>query len=129
MGLVRNFYVYILGSRSGVLYIGITSDLERRLYEHQHRMLEGFTKKYGIKRLLFYEQFNDALTAIWREKQLKHWNRSKKLALIRSMNPMFRDLSKAVVGEDSSISGCAPKTGRDPSTPAASGRDDRKGDR
>lgn len=125
---MRNFYVYILGSRSGVLYVGITSDLQRRLYEHQHATFEGFTKEYEIKRLLYYEQFNDALTAISREKQLKRWNRRKKLALIRSMNLMFRDLSKAWKGEDSS-SGCAPKTGRDPSTPAASGRDDRKGNR
>ena len=93
--IVRNFYVYILGSRSGVLYIGITSDLERRRYEHQHGIVEGFTKQYGVKRLLYYEQFSDPVTAIAREKQLKRWNRSKKLALIRSLNPMFKDLGKA----------------------------------
>ena len=93
---MRRFYVYILGSRSGVLYIGITSDLERRTYEHQHSVVEGFTNRYGIKRLLYFEEFDDPLTAIAREKQLKRWSRSKKLALIRSVNPMFEDLSKTL---------------------------------
>jgi putative endonuclease len=94
---MRNkLYVYILGSRSGVLYIMITSDLERRIYEHQHEVFEGFTKKYSIKRLLYYEQFSDPTSAIAREKQMKPWNRHKKLALIRSLNPMFKDLSKGV---------------------------------
>jgi putative endonuclease len=109
---MRDYYVYILGSRSGVLYIGVTSDLERRLYEHQHSLLEGFTKKYGIKRLLYYEQFGDPLTAIAREKQLKNWNRGKKIALIRSLNPMFKDLSKVWESQlDANVSECAPKTG------------------
>ena len=125
---MRGFYVYILGSRSGVLYIGVTSNLERRTYEHQHGVVEGFTKKYGIKRLLYYEEFSYPVSAIAREKQLKRWSRSKKLALIRSLNPMFQDLSKAWENETSrqtpNIGECAPKTGRDPSTPAASGRDD-----
>ncbi|MBV8450756.1 MAG: GIY-YIG nuclease family protein [Deltaproteobacteria bacterium] len=127
---MRSFYVYILGSRSGVLYIGITSDLERRTYEHQHGVVDGFTQRYEVKRLLYFEEFSDPLSAIAREKQLKRWNRSKKLTLIRSLNPMFKDLSKAWENETSvqtpEISGCAPKTGRDPSTPAASGRDDGK---
>jgi putative endonuclease len=112
-----------------VLYIGITSDLERRIYEHQHGVVEGFTKQYGVKRLLYYEQFSDPLTAIEREKQLKRWSRSKKLTLIRSLNPMFKDLSKEWENQTSTqtpkISESAPKTGRDPSTSAASGRDDR----
>jgi predicted GIY-YIG superfamily endonuclease len=66
---MRAFYVYILGSRSGVLYIGITSDLERRIYEHRYGVVEGFTKKYGVKRLLYCEEFNDPVSAISREKQ------------------------------------------------------------
>jgi putative endonuclease len=127
---MRDFYVYILGSRSGVLYIGITSNLERRTYEHQNGVVEGFTKKYGVKRLLYYEEFSDPLTAIEREKQLKRWSRSKKLTLIRSLNPMFKDLSQEWENQTSmktpNFGGCAPQTGRDPSTPAASGRDDRK---
>jgi len=90
---MRQFYVYILSSRSGVLYIGVTSDLPRRLYEHQHGMIEGFTKKYGIKRLIYFEAFDDPRTAIDREKQIKRWSRAKKLALIRTMNPSFKELS------------------------------------
>jgi putative endonuclease len=84
---MRQFYVYILSSRSGVLYAGVTSDLERRLYEHQHELIDGFTKKYGIKRLIYSEVFDEPLTAIDREKQNKRWRRSKKLALIRTLNP------------------------------------------
>jgi putative endonuclease len=89
---MRQFYVYILLSRSGVLYVGITSDLERRLNEHKNGLFEGFTKKYGIKRLVYYEHFDDPLTAIDREKQIKRWRRGKKLALIRTVNPSFKEL-------------------------------------
>ena len=92
---MRQFYVYILSSRSGVLYVGVTSDLDRRLYEHQHGLIEGFTRKYGIKRLVYYEQFDDPLTAIEREKQIKRWRRSKKLALIGILNPSFKELALA----------------------------------
>ncbi len=70
---MRRFYVYILASRSGVLYVGITSDLERRLYEHQHGVVEGFTNQHGIKRLVYFEGFDDPVSAIAREKQLKRW--------------------------------------------------------
>ena len=85
-------YVYILLSRSGVLYVGVTSDLQRRMYEHKHGLIEGFTRKYGVKRLVYYEQFDDPLTVIEREKQIKRWRRSKKLALIRIGNPSFEEL-------------------------------------
>jgi putative endonuclease len=90
---MRQFYVYILSSRSGVLCVGVTSDLERRLYEHQHQLSDGFTKQYGIKRLIYYEVFDEPSTAIYREKQLKRWRRSKKLARIRTLNPSFKELS------------------------------------
>ncbi|MGO9603160.1 MAG: GIY-YIG nuclease family protein [Candidatus Binataceae bacterium] len=95
---MRRFYVYILASRHGVLYTGITSDLERRLSEHQRGVVEGFTKQHKIKRLVYFEGFDDPISAIAREKQLKSWRRSKKLALIRSLNPKFKDLSKASRG-------------------------------
>jgi putative endonuclease len=90
---MRQFYVYVLSSPSGVLYVGVTSDLERRLYEHQHQLSDGFTKTYGIKRLIYYEVFDEPLSAIDREKQLKRWRRSKQLALIRTLNPSFKELS------------------------------------
>ena len=70
----------------------MTSDLERRIYEHQHGLIQGFTKKYGIKQLVYYDQFDNPLTAIEREKQLKRWRRSKKLALIRTLNPSAAEL-------------------------------------
>ncbi|MBV8054201.1 MAG: GIY-YIG nuclease family protein [Deltaproteobacteria bacterium] len=90
---MRQFYVYILLSRSGVLYVGVTSSLERRVYEHQHGLLGGFTSKYGIKRLMYCEIFDNPLTAIEREKQIKRWRRSKKLALVRTLKPSFKQLS------------------------------------
>ena len=73
--------------------VGVTSDLERRLYEHQHELIDGFTRKYGIKRLIYYEVFDEPLTAIDREKQTKRWRRSKRLALMRTLNPSFKELS------------------------------------
>ena len=90
---MRQLYVYFLSSRSGVLYIGVTSALPRRRYEPQHGMIEGFSKQYGIKRLIYFEMFDDPVTAIGREKQIKRWSRPKKLALIRTMNPSFKELS------------------------------------
>jgi putative endonuclease len=90
---MRQFYVYILSRRSGVRYLGVRSDLERWLYEHQHELIDGLTKKYGIKRLIYDEVFDEPLTAIDREKQIKRWRRSKKLALIRTLNPSFKELS------------------------------------
>jgi putative endonuclease len=90
---MRQLYVYILSSRSGVLYVGVTSDLNRRLSEHQHELIYSFTKRYAIKRLIYYELFDDPVTAIEREKQIKRWRRSKKLALIRTINPSFQELS------------------------------------
>lgn len=92
---MRSYWVYILASkRNGTLYIGVTNDLIRRVYEHRHGIVDGFTKKYGVHRLVHYEEAGDIDVAIWREKCLKKWNRRWKLRLIESTNPEWRDLSK-----------------------------------
>jgi len=86
-------YVYILGNRSGGLYVGVTNNLERRLLEHKQGLVEGFTQKYRIDKLLWYEAYDDIRDAIAREKQLKGWRRSKKAALIARKNPGYADIS------------------------------------
>ncbi len=87
------FYVYILASkRNGTLYIGITSDLLKRTYKHKNKMLKGFSEKYGVDKLVYYEMYEDALTAITREKRLKKWRREWKLRLIEEKNPIWKDL-------------------------------------
>ena len=89
------FYVYIISNNfRNVLYIGVTRNLERRLYEHKNKLIDGFSKKYNLNVLLFYETTEYALDAIAREKQLKKWNRDKKFDLIKSVNPELRDLSE-----------------------------------
>lgn len=92
---MKNYYVYILASKkSGTLYIGITNDLIRRVYEHKNGMIEGFTKKYQIHNLVYYEETNDVESAITREKQMKKWNRKWKINLIEKNNPEWKDLYK-----------------------------------
>ena len=86
-------YIYIMGSPTGTLYIGVTSDLEGRVWKHKSGTYEGFSKKYNCTRLLYYEQHEDIRTSIARETQLKGWRREKKLALIRTTNPTFKDLA------------------------------------
>jgi putative endonuclease len=76
-----------------VLYTGVTNDLQRRVYEHKNKLVKGFTKKYNVIKLVFYEVCNDIESAILREKQIKGWLRTKKIALVESMNPEWRDLS------------------------------------
>ena len=89
------YFVYILSNwNDSVLYIGVTSNLPRRLYEHRHGLADGFTKKYNIHKLVYFEHTNDVYSAISREKQLKKWSRVKKEALIRNMNPDWKDLSQ-----------------------------------
>ena len=90
---MKEFYVYIMTNRSRTLYTGVTNDLERRVYEHKHKLLPGFTQKYNITQLVYYEATSDVRSAIEREKQIKGWLRSKKVALIESINPEWRDLS------------------------------------
>ena len=89
-----HFYTYIVASRSLTLYIGITNDLERRIFEHKCKVLEGFTATYNCDRLVWFDAFNDPRTAIAREKQLKGWRREKKIALIKKANPTWIDLSE-----------------------------------
>ena len=90
----RRYYVYILGSYSGILYIGVTGNLHRRVWQHKEEITEGFTKRYDVTRLLHFERFHEVLNAIAREKQLKGWTRAKKIALIEAKNPTWEDLSR-----------------------------------
>jgi putative endonuclease len=93
MATERYFWVYILASGlGGTLYIGVTNDLVRRVYEHRSNAVPGFTKKYGVHRLVYYEQFFDIENAIRREKRLKKWSRAWKIALIEKTNPNWDDL-------------------------------------
>jgi len=89
-----NYYVYILTNKTNrVLYIGVTNNLERRLYEHRNELADSFTKRYHVHKLVYFETTTDIRTAIEREKQLKGWLRVKKNALIETMNPKWEDLS------------------------------------
>ena len=87
------YYVYIMASERGTLYIGMTNDLLRRVYEHKQGLIEGFTKKYGCKKLVYFEKSEDVHEIIDREKQLKKWRREKKENLIKSTNPKWADLA------------------------------------
>ncbi len=90
-----DYYVYILANRkSGTLYVGVTNNLARRLYEHVNGLTKGFTKKYDVHRLVYFELTSDVTSAIAREKQLKNWKREWKIALIEKENPDWNDLSK-----------------------------------
>ena len=90
----RNYYVYILTNRSKTLYVGVTNNLERRMYEHKSKSVRGFTSKYNLTRLVHYEQTSSVESAIKREKQIKGWVRRKKESLIESSNPQWKDLSR-----------------------------------
>ena len=92
---MSQYFVYILASkRNGTLYIGVTSNLTKRLYEHKNKLLKGFTEKYNVNKLVYYETSNDQTSAIIREKQLKKWNRKWKIELIEKNNPKWVDLSE-----------------------------------
>lgn len=94
---MNDYYVYILtNDRDKLLYIGVTNDLQRRVYEHKNGLFEGFTKDYGIHKLVYYEMCHDVKDAIKREKQLKNWRREKKIALIERMNPNWKDLGEGI---------------------------------
>ena len=90
---MKEYYVYIMTNGVRTLYIGVTNDLMRRIFEHKEKLVEGFTKKYNITMLVYYETSSDVQAAIAREKQLKSWRRSKKIALIESSNPQWKDFS------------------------------------
>jgi putative endonuclease len=89
------YYVYILTNKSNrVLYTGVTNDLERRMYEHKNKLIPGFTEKYNVNKLVYFDQTTDVTSAIGREKQIKGWTRQKKIELIESINPKWIDLTK-----------------------------------
>jgi putative endonuclease len=92
----KTFYVYILAGKSGVLYTGMTNSLTRRLWEHQQKRLESFTKHYNVAKLVWFELHAGPKSAIEREKEIKAWRRSKKVALIQSTNPAWHDLSETL---------------------------------
>lgn len=90
----KSYYVYLLTNQTNkVMYVGMTNHLERRVYEHQHHLAEGFTSKYKVNKLAYFEATTDALAAITREKQIKKWRREKKNVLVETMNPDWEDLS------------------------------------
>ena len=93
-GFHYKFWVYILSSGSGTLYVGLTGFFERRIYQHKYDTIEGFTQKYQCHRLVYYESHQDVQTAIAREKQIKRWRREKKIALIEKFNSRWQDLAE-----------------------------------
>jgi len=101
---MKQYYVYILSNWTGErVYTGVTSDLSRRLYEHKHKLTAGFTTKYNIDKLVYFEIYQDPSNAIFREKEIKGWRREKKNKLIETMNPSWTDLSSGWY-EDPSVS-------------------------
>ncbi len=97
---MKQYYVYIMSSLSGTLYTGMTNDLKRRVYQHKHKLIEGFTSKYDVTRLVHYEVTDSVQAALAREKEIKAWRRSKKVDLIKSSNPTWQDLSDGWYDED-----------------------------
>ena len=94
MSTSRNYYVYILSNkRNGTLYIGVTNSLDRRMYEHKTKSITGFAQRYGLDKLVYYDQTHDINEAIAFEKKLKGWTRKKKLTLIEVSNPLWNDLA------------------------------------
>ncbi len=92
--MIHAYWVYIMASRSRVLYIGVTNDVQRRVREHKEGLIPGFTQKYRVRRLVYFEEFDYIHDAITREKQLKGWVRDRKLTLIESRNPTWQDLAQ-----------------------------------
>ena len=93
--MAKTFHIYILASRTRVLYVGVTSGFMKRLHEHRNKLVPGFTARYNVNRLVYVETTDDAQAAIARERQIKGWLRSRKVALIESSNPQWLDLSEA----------------------------------
>ncbi len=100
---MATYYVYILASKSRRLYAGVTNNLERRVFEHKNKLVEGFTKQYHIDRLVHFEETSDVLSAISREKQIKARGRAKKVALVEAGNPTWEDLAESWSKADSSL--------------------------
>jgi putative endonuclease len=90
----NHYYVYLLTNQNGnVMYVGVTNNIARRLYEHKQKLVKGFTEKYNVDKLVYFEETDDALSAITREKTIKKWRREKKNDLVMSVNPGWKDLS------------------------------------
>ncbi len=95
---MNRYYVYIMASKqNGTLYIGVTNNLARRVFEHKNDIIEGFTKKYGVHMLVYCEEYNEVESAIRRERQMKKWNRQWKITRIEQQNPEWRDLYEEVI--------------------------------
>ncbi|MHC4477091.1 MAG: GIY-YIG nuclease family protein [Planctomycetota bacterium] len=94
MSFQHEYFVYIMTNKSGTLYVGVTNNLKKRVYEHKSKLIDGFTKKYNITRLLYFETFSDIRSAIRREKTIKGWLRRKKVELINKSNPEWNDLAE-----------------------------------
>ena len=90
----KSYYVYLATNKSNTLYAGITNDIRRRMFEHKNKLVECFTKKYNIDKLVYFEEFNTPEEAIAAEKKIKSWTRKKKMNLIKGKNPKFKDLSE-----------------------------------
>ena len=101
----RQYFVYIMSSKSGVLYIGSTNDLDRRIWEHKHGFYDGFTKKYRVTRLVYLEEFRNPMDMVRRERELKGWTRRRKLALIHAENPEMADYARTTARDPSLRSG------------------------
>jgi putative endonuclease len=111
---MKQYYVYILASqRNGTLYIGLTGNLAKRVYEHKIGLVEGFTSKYKVHRLVYYETYSNIYDAIAREKRMKKWKRQWKIQLIEETNPQWQDLSREMLdGVDSRFCGNDSETAR-----------------
>lgn len=92
--MVKQYFVYIMASKSRVLYTGVTNDLKRRVYQHKNKLIQGFTSKYNVTDLVYFEMTYDVRSAISREKQIKAWTRAKRVELIESTNPGWQDLGE-----------------------------------
>lgn len=91
---MKNYYIYILTNENNhVIYVGMTSDLEKRILQHKQKLVKGFTEKYNVNKLVYYEETKDVMAAIEREKQIKKWRREKKNQLVEFLNPEWKDLS------------------------------------
>jgi putative endonuclease len=97
MTFSKNYYVYLLTNwNNKVIYTGVTNDLVHRIYEHKNKLVDSFTKKYNISKLVYFEETQDAIAAITREKEIKRWRREKKNNLVNIINPSWRDLSEEI---------------------------------
>jgi putative endonuclease len=94
----KSYYVYILTNwNNKVMYIGVTGNLQQRIYQHKNKLIDGFTKKYNITKLVYHEEIDDVISAITREKQLKNWTREKKNKLVKAVNPKWKDLGLELI--------------------------------